>query len=134
MLVISTSARRGFLGQLVPWLNTFKLRLFVNDIVPDPHAGVSQFVDPSYSGYAPIALTQFPQPYLNANDQGETVHPTVTFVVGPGGGSESAYGYWITDQADTFLLAERFELGPVDLTLPGAMCPLAVRLLSGNLC
>lgn len=122
------------MGQLVPWLRTLQLRLFVNDFDPSPTDDASVFVEPSYAGYAPLALNAWPQPFLNALDQGETDHPTLTFVVGAVAAGDQAYGYWITDPARTFLLGERFAFAPVPMSSPGAMCPVTVRLLSGRLC
>jgi len=134
MLVISTTGARGLLGQLVPYLDTLQLRLFVNDFTPSRTDSESAFVDASYDGYVHIPLDDWPQPFVNGNDQGETSHPTVTFRVGPGGGTGGAYGYWITDAAGRYLFAERFAFPPVDMSLPGQTCPVTVRLLSGPLC
>lgn len=134
MLVISTAGARGFLGQLIPWLMTLQLRLYVNDFTPSITTSSADFVEASYDGYAPLALDAWPAPFVNTNNYAESDHPTLTFQVGPGGGSDQSFGYWVTDASRTYLAAERFALSPAPMNVPGATCPVTVRLLSGRLC
>lgn len=97
-------------------LNNVKLHIFVNNITPTKTTVLANLTEASWTGYASQTLTSGSWISLGVNSNvGTLVYPTCTFV-NTGGTPQNAYGFYITDNAVTKLLAVGlFDSAPITL-------------------
>lgn len=100
-------------------LDTAKIHLFKNDILPGPGTLVSQLDEADYTGYAASAAINWGAPFINANGQGEVVGPGHQFQPTGTAVANTIYGYWImpTVASTAPIKIVRFA-EPVNLTGP----------------
>lgn len=92
----------------------FTYHLFTNNVTPDRDTVAADLTEAAWTGYVDIDVddTDFGMPSV-AGHIGAAVAPDIAFV-NASGGSQSAYGYYVTAQGDTeILLAVRFDSAPV---------------------
>jgi hypothetical protein len=106
---------QGLVFQLEQILNAgVKYRLFTNNIVPTLSTILSGLTEAAFGGYAPVALT-FSNYTTNgvSGHNGFAIASPITFT-NSSGSSQSVYGYYVTDSANTVLLAVAlFDSAPV---------------------
>lgn len=91
------------------------LRLFANDLDPDPSTPLGDFVEATYGGYSPIDLSGlFPSPIQIQPGEYQLPLPDQPFGC-TGTPIQSVFGWWIDDGA-TWKMAARFPT-PVVLTV-----------------
>lgn len=133
-IVWTTNGRRGVVGLLVPWLSSLTLRLFTDPSTLSPQLTTSDFVEATFSGYAPVVLGAWSGNFLNGNDQGEVDEAIHEFRVSSVGPLELVYGYFVTDQHGYTIFAELHPAGPVEMELPGQRFSVKPRVMCGELC
>lgn len=101
------------------WNGTSELALFQSDTIPDPTTVLSDLVEASYDGYAPIDLTgDWTVPVKD--EEGFYSFETTAHQFDPPetGDTQNLYGYYITDGTEVVAL-ERFPtpipMGPGEL-------------------
>lgn len=93
----------------------FEVRLYKNDLTPDPATVMGDLTPATYSGYAPIPLSDLPDPELTPGGKARVQMGEVSFLHDGGPVANSCYGYYVVaTQGDDelFLWAERFEEAP----------------------
>lgn len=103
-LLAALSARPAAALLVVP-----TVRLFVNDISPNPATVVGDFVEATFAGYNDIAEPALAGP-ISVSPDARGLIATVNFIggaiVSPG---ETAFGYYVTDDTGaTLFMYERF--------------------------
>ena len=94
--------------------------LFVNTYVPTLYSTVADLTEASFSGYTPavVHVADFTITGV-AGHNGYAIAPPVTFL-NSSGGAELVYGYYVTDQTDTILLAiALFDGAPISISSGG---------------
>lgn len=133
-LVTSPNFRRAVLTVLRPLLQTFWLRLFVNDVVPLIGFTSANYQEPSGGWYHPVPLTAWGTPFQNANAQGEIDEIIRTFTAAAPVAAENVFGYWVTDQNGLLCWAERGPVAPYPMSAVGDVVRVLPRLMDGLLC
>jgi hypothetical protein len=133
-IVLSNDGRRGSLGYLLPWLRGLKLRLYVNNVIPLVSFVRSDFVEATFDTYAALLLNNWGAVYLNGLGDAQVDAPLKVFTVGAGGGSDTVYGYYVTDGFGYAIWGERVPGGGVPMILPGSTFPIIPRFAAGALC
>ena len=95
-----------------------KIRLFANNYTPVQASVIGNFTEIAYTGYAAVTLSGAVDGGIDANDRDTWTWPTVTFQCTSSAGLPvTAYGYYVTDSANTTVLwAERFSTAQVFTT------------------
>jgi hypothetical protein len=107
----------GLVYQLTQILTTnVKYRLFANNVTPTLNDTLATYTEASFAGYAAVS-----QNWSNftingvANHQGYALAPPVTFT-NTSGSTQTVYGYYVTDDLNTTLLAAaRFDGAPISI-------------------
>lgn len=133
-IVTSEDGRRGILGILIAWLNTLTINLYTNDFTPEILSVPTDFDVPTYDQYAPIKLANWAGVYWSEQGTARTQADPVVFRVGPLGGLDTIYGYWVTDQFGHFVWGERNPAGPLPMMRAGERYPINPRYDIGTLC
>jgi hypothetical protein len=133
-IVTSPNFRRAVLTALRPLLQTFWLRLFVNNVVPVIGFSSASYQEPSGGWYHPIPLTLWGMPFQNASLQGEIDETIRTYTAAFGVVAEVVYGYWVTDQTGLLCWAERGPAAPYPMSAIGDVVRVLPRLMDGLLC
>lgn len=96
--------------------NNLKLHLFTNNITPSDSTVLAGLTEAAWTGYASQTLSSGTWVSLGvASHIGAMAYPVCTFL-NTSGGSVSAYGWYITDNAVTMLVAVGlFDSAPVTL-------------------
>jgi hypothetical protein len=101
------------------------LRLFKEAHTPDDGDELSSFVECDFPGYDRMRLKDWKVPY--SGDSGAfLLHEIVTF--GLVSGTQTVFGYLITDANNNLLFAEVDPSAPVTLSLANPAYPLQPRL------
>jgi hypothetical protein len=96
-----------------------KLRLFQSNTTPTTSSVIGDFTECTFAGYAAVSLTGWATPIVAAHDA-TMLADLKTFTRTSTGASQNIYGYYVTDNATTFLLwAERDPLAPIVVTNNG---------------
>jgi hypothetical protein len=132
-IVMSNDGRRWACGLIQQAMTSLSLGLFANNFTPTPANILSDFVPPSFSGYSPVRFGVWGGIYVNPLGNAETDYPAVVFRVGPGGGSDTIYGYYVFDAFGFVIWSERNPAGGVLMSKPGDMYPLTPRFEAGAL-
>lgn len=88
--------------------------LFANNVTPDQSTVLGSLTEAAWTGYAPITVlaSAFTLTGVAAHVGGVTAN--VIAFTNTSGGDQSAYGYYVTDTANTVLIAvARFDSAPV---------------------
>lgn len=96
--------------------NNLKLHIFVNNVTPSDSTVLGGLTEASWTGYAAQTLSAGSWVSLGVTGHiGTYVYPTCTFS-NTGGSSQNAYGWYITDNGGTILIAVGlFDGAPVSL-------------------
>jgi len=96
-----------------------KVHLYANDFTPDDQSVIGDFVEATYTGYAPSTVVVWSAAGYAPNGRPTLPGGTKTFVSGsPLLIANTVYGYYVTDTAGTKLLwSERF-VTPVIISAP----------------
>jgi hypothetical protein len=108
------------MAQVVPYLATLRVRLFANNYFPRPQDGSSFYTEPTFDTYASHPLSSWSAVYLNTRFEAQSDAPLQSWTVGPGGGHDLIYGFWLTDSAGRVILAERDPRGGQPMDVVGA--------------
>jgi hypothetical protein len=106
-LVTQLTARNGSTYQPGGGPNA-SIRLFVNDVTPDANSIAAQFTEPTFTGYAAVNLTM-DAVSLNNTNVPVSQSNLVRFQPSADGGTDQAYGIFITTAAGVLIAAERFD-------------------------
>jgi len=104
---------------LVPLLqrmveNGIKLHLFENDVTPDVDTDLVDFQEPDVNGYAAIAVAAAAFIFTGVDDNRGYVFASPVVFTTVDAGAQQVYGYYMTDDDDTILLAcARFDGAPL---------------------
>lgn len=105
--------KRSILGPLAP-PSIWHLRVFVNNYVPLRNVLLSNLVEASWSGYAPVVLD--PMLWTTVQSVGgvaTTYYTTSPTLFTPFSGMNNTYGYYLTfDNGAELLWVQRFDLIP----------------------
>lgn len=96
--------------------NNLKLKVFTNNVTPSDNSILSDFTQAAWSGYAAITLASGSWVSLGvASHVGTIVYPACVFA-NTSGSPVTAYGWYITDNASTILVAcGLFDSAPVSI-------------------
>ena len=133
-IVLSNDGRRWAASILTLNARGLLLGLFVNDFVPTPDNVLLDFTLATFSDYSPFAFDAWGAVFLNDQGDAESDYPAVIFRVGPGGGSDTVYGYLVYDNAGFVLWSEVNPAGGVLMNQPGDVYPVNPRFSAGALC
>lgn len=104
-------------AQLEAWLASirstadWKCRLFVNDYTPVPTSTEPDFTEASFAGYLEVTVdaSLFPTPTVTDHVAISTSTQDVSFEADATGVSpQTVYGYYVVDDADNLVYAERW--------------------------
>jgi hypothetical protein len=95
------------------------MRLFKNNVTPDPALGVGQFTEADFSGYAPTTLPSFTVAVVSHVAQGSAAPQSFTADGGIVGSPQTVYGYYVTDSGGALLWSELIATGPTAFVNPG---------------
>jgi len=85
-----------------------RIRLFQNNAVPAYTDTFADYVEADFSGYFGYTALAFGASFVNDANQGEIDSPPITWTHDGGGTSNTIYGIYVTNDADTLIYAERF--------------------------
>lgn len=108
------------------------LHLFINDFQPDEHSSYGQFVEPSWEGYAPRALTQWSTAWGSYDGVVMSQDLLHTFSNGTGPFSDTVYGYFLSGPSSSYVGAERHSGPGVPMLTPGSTYSVQPRVSMGN--
>lgn len=96
--------------------NNLKLHVFTNNITPSDNTVLSGVTEAAWTGYAAITLSSGSWVSLGVSGHiGALAYPTVTFS-NTSGSPVTAYGWYITDNAVTMLIAVGlFDSSPITI-------------------
>lgn len=127
-IALAVDGRKRALNAYLRNLNiniTFKYHLYTNNFTPNDAMVIGDFTEATFPGYATQNAT--PGSWASPSDDGtcSTSSSTSQVYTTTGASGESAYGYYVTDNADGVLLfAEKFVGGAVPLTTTGSSVTL----------
>lgn len=133
-LVMTSDGLRWACSTLVASLTGNFLCLFTNDIIPQQDSVLSDFTQPTFTGYSPFPFAAWPATYLNAVGNGESDYPSVRFVMQAPASPVRIFGYMVVDLQGFVLWAERDPMAPVPLSHPGDFYVVAPRFQAGLIC
>jgi len=97
------------LGDITPTTHNLTLKLFVNDYTPVDGSNNAAFTEMSTQGYAAKTLTATSWTVAqNGSNEAEATYPQQSWTFDGTGGATIIYGYYIVDEDNTVLFAERF--------------------------
>lgn len=112
---------QGLVYQLSQILNTtVNFHLYTNNLTPTLSTTLSALTEAAWTGYALVGQnwTNFTLSGVAAHN-GYAIAPPITFNNGSGS-TQTAYGYYVTDSANTILLAvARFDSAPISIPAGG---------------
>jgi len=132
-IVITQDGRRWAVGNLTRIAQGYALKLFVNDVVPTPLFTASSFVEASFDGYSPLLLPAGSGAFIDLNGNATVTWPGMVFTVGPAGGSDTVYGYFVVGIGGILLWAERSPGSGTRMEFPGDVFPLVPSFSAGAL-
>lgn len=133
-IVAVTDFRRAILSLLIGTLDTFYLKLYVNNHTPIVTDTAAAFTEPSGSWYTAVLLSSWGAAFVNGSNQGETDEVVHTYTASGTVVSEDVYGYFVTDGSGNLAWAEINVLGPQPMSAPGLSFSVRPRLMVGELC
>lgn len=104
--VMPQSIARAALAALVGTGGPFNgttLHLYANNIVPSPQTPLSAMIEPTFTGYAPVAAIAFGTPFNAPGGGAGVVAPSVDIACSGGTPTDTIYGWYLTDSGDTTL-------------------------------
>jgi hypothetical protein len=126
MIVIPRGAEVKFQDAITTALLTAaKIKLFQNDVNPNPNTVIGDLTEATFSGYLAATAT-WGATFLNSDGKAEADAPSHMFARAAGATSNDIFGYWVEDAAGNLLFAERFAGAPI----PMAVVTDAIVLLS----
>jgi len=123
-IVLAVDGRKRALNAYMRNLNTniqFNYHLYSNNFVPTDAMVIGDFTENTFPGYASQSVVA--AGWSSPADDGTCSSTSAASQVytATGASSQSAYGYYVTDNADGALLfAELFTGGPVPLSTTGS--------------
>lgn len=111
-MVTMPAFRRAMLSFALSDLNTYILRLYVNNHTPSVGDVTGDYTEPSGTWYAPITMGSWGTPFINPSDQGEVDEIIRIWTVAGTPSAEQVYGYFVTDGSGNLLWAETNPAGP----------------------
>jgi hypothetical protein len=133
-LVVTLNGRRGLLATVLPRFQGFSCILFTNDYTPQINAVLTDFIQPTWSGYGAIPLNQWSVPFIDVSNNAETDHPPVIFARSDSGSPVTVYGYAVIDAHGYVWWAERHPRGAQLVSGSGGTYPVYPRFFCGGLC
>lgn len=133
-IVLSNDGRRWACSNLVLLARGLSLGLFVNNFTPEPANVLSDFTPASFDGYAPFTFGLWGETFLNSEGNAESDYPSLSWLVGPGGGVDTVYGYYVFDAQGYVLWSERDPRNGIAMKLPGQRYIVVPRFMAGALC
>lgn len=133
-IVSSQSFRRALLVQAIPLIETFWLRLFVNDHTPAATDTSADYVEPVGGWYAAQRLLQWGPPYITGDHLGRVDEVIRVYTAAAPLADEDVYGYWVSTDNFLFCWAERGPDAPYRMSVAGDKVRVLPRLTSGPMC
>lgn len=133
-LIVPDEGERWFINQLfrdeVPADQVMRLKLFRNDWTPNRESRLVDALEANYSGYAPKDLFRSVwTPAVTVDGRGQTTYGTTFLEFLALAGSQTVYGYYVTDMdVNVLLWVERFAT-PITVTPVSAVVMLPVMRL-----
>ena len=94
------------------------VHLYQNDRVPEREDTLADFIEATFSGYAPIELGDFDAAAV-ADHIASAAHPLVTFTHDGGAVANQIYGYYLLDAGGRIRQAERGSVSPLSMNVAG---------------
>lgn len=108
--------QQGALSDLAGWLagdlGTAYARLYSNNVAFLPTNTLASYTEAAFPGYAPVGSLGWSVPYVNGQGKAQTDSNPVLFRLNSNSGSYAVYGLYITDSANSKLLAVLSLLQP----------------------
>lgn len=116
MLVIANNQQVNALTSAMrTLLNTCTLKLFSNNLTPDPTDRAGDFTECTFTGYASQAMTGWAAP-TQATDILSYMRDVVHSFVCTAGGGQNIYGYYVTLPSGDLFFSERYSAAPYAIT------------------
>ena len=126
-LVVPNEGETEMLGRVLDV--DVKLKLYVNDLIPEESHVLSDLTESTGSGYSDKTLATGSWSYDFDAGDARASYPQQDFVFT---GGETVYGYYITDLAETLILwVERFSDGPYIIPSGGGTIRVTPRIKLG---
>ena len=118
MLVINKDKLINFAtSDVESYLNTLVLKLYQNDITPDPDTDQTDLTISTFTGYSNQNANDWSTPIAQTSTLVFMDTPTHTFVC-TGGGSQEIYGYGLYEAGGDLVISERYASAPFSIS-PG---------------
>jgi len=99
----------GALARLDAWINDpsgpLAARLYSNDLAYNPTRTLADYVEASFTGYAPVDPVTWGPPFTNGGGKAESDSGVCSWLFTAGSGTAVVYGVYLTDSSNTVLLA-----------------------------
>lgn len=95
------------------------MRLYQNDWEPSPEDDAGDYVQATFTGYAALNLEDFGASFLNLDLKAEINGPAHIFSQTGVAVTNMIYGYYIVNNQNALVWAERNEAGPVAMNAAG---------------
>lgn len=112
-------------GQTPPSGGNRKLKLFTNNLTPGKSTVIGDITEANQAGYLAITLTGTSWTFDSTNGINSASYAQQTFTFTE---AVTAYGYYLTTQANDLLWIERFSDGPYVLSEDGGNIRITVSL------
>jgi len=111
-----------------PLFQGAQVHLYTNIITPSPSSVPGDFVEATYNGYTATAVGALSGDVRIGSNAISRLANYFFGVTSPGGTSDTVYGYWVSNAANTVVLcAERFT-SPAGMANPGDFIDLTLSL------
>lgn len=103
----------------------YSLKLYTNDVTPGESDTVGTYTEAAGGGYAAKTISTGSWAVASS----EATYPMQTWDFYVIGGPAAVYGYYLVGASSgTLILAERFAVGPYDMSARGASLRLTLQL------
>lgn len=91
------------------------LNLFQNDYTPNINTALGDLTVATFTGYAPVTLTAWSAPFLDAGGLVSIISPLAVFRPTASTVQNVIYGWYLTEMGGTLVSAGRFVEAPVSM-------------------
>ena len=114
--------------------NTVLLRLYDNDLTPDPTTGLANITETTHTGYTAATLVN--NAWVVATDAGGSAtasYAEQTFTFSGAATGVDVFGYYVTDSAGVLLWVERFSSSPYAIPSAGGQIAITATISLENI-
>lgn len=106
--VVTKVGSRLDLDKILANGNTWRYRLYKNNVTPTIDSTGATFTEATFPGYAEKTAVAFPAAAIGLDNRAFSTAPSQTYVRNVTGAQELIYGYYVLDGGGNLLWAEKF--------------------------